>query len=129
LDSDRSRISQLKLKNKLSQALKKDLPWSRVVFIDLNIPDVVTDPQSAVLRDILSQVDEAESTLKVGGAAAPPAYLFLVNQPFHFNLESVEGAPMVGALGFRMATFQPRAETTSFGISSSVARHIQKCMR
>ncbi|MGY4289036.1 hypothetical protein ACVWXO_008256 [Bradyrhizobium sp. LM2.7] len=33
-------IDQIKLKNKLSQALKKDLPWSRVVFIDINLPDL-----------------------------------------------------------------------------------------
>jgi hypothetical protein len=114
LDGNRSSISQLKLKNKLSQALKKDLPWRRVVFIDINIPDIFTDPDSEVFRDILSQVDEAENTLKVRGAPAPPAYLFLVNQPFHFNLESLEGAPMVGALGFRMENFQPRAPNTSF---------------
>jgi hypothetical protein len=41
---DRPELSlkdRIKFKNKLSQALKKNLPWTRVVFIDLNIPDLV----------------------------------------------------------------------------------------
>jgi SEC-C motif len=101
---------RLKLKNKLSQALKKKLPWMRVVFIDLNIPEIITDFDHAVLIEIMAQVGEAEATLKVNGAPAPPAYLFLINQPFHYNLSSMEGAPLIGALGFKLDTFQPRTE-------------------
>jgi hypothetical protein len=100
--------TRLKLKNKLSQALKKNLPWTRVVFVDLNIPEIIPDRESPILADLLAQVAEAERTLKVNAAPAPPAYLFLINQPFHYNLTSTEAQAMIGALGFKLDTFQPR---------------------
>jgi hypothetical protein len=103
--------SRLKLKNKLSQALKKELPWTRVVFIDLNLPEIIADSEDPTLNELLTQIEEAERTLKIKGAPAPPAYLFLINQPFHYNLSSIEGAPLIGALGFKLDTFQPRVAT------------------
>jgi hypothetical protein len=103
---------RIKFKNKLSQALKKNLPWKRVVFIDLNVPDLLSDTDDARLNDMLAEVEQAERTLKIRGAPAPSAYLFLTNQPFHYNLRSLDGAPVMGALGFKMATFQPRGPAT-----------------
>jgi hypothetical protein len=103
---------RIKLKNKLSQALKKNLPWKRVVFIDLNIPDVLSDTKDALLDEILVEVEQAERSLRIKGSPAPSAYLFLTNQPFHYNLKSLDGAPLIGALGFKTATFQPRNPTT-----------------
>lgn len=103
--------SRLKLKNKLSQALKKNLPWTRVVFIDLNIPEVIADANAPSVEELLAQIEEAEQTLKINGAPAPSAYLFLVNQPFHYNLAAMEGAALIGAFGFKLGTFQPRSGT------------------
>ena len=103
--------SRLKLKNKLSQALKKNLPWMRVVFIDLNIPEIITDANDPSVGELLAQIEEAENTLKINGAPAPPAYLFLINQPFHYNLAAMEGAALIGALGFKLDAFQPRSAT------------------
>jgi hypothetical protein len=103
--------SRLKLKNKLSRALKKDLPWARVVFIDLNIPEVITEIESPLLEELMTAIEEAERTLKIKGKPAPSAYLFLVNQPFHYNLSSTDGSPFIGALGFKLHTFQPRIAT------------------
>jgi hypothetical protein len=103
---------RVKLKNKLSQALKKNLPWTRVVFIDLNIPDLLSDTEDALLDEILVEVEQAEHSLRIKSSPAPSAYLFLTNQPFHYNLKSLDGAPLIGALGFKMATFQPRGATT-----------------
>lgn len=103
---------RIKLKNKLSHALKKNLPWTRVVFIDLNIPDVLSDANDALLDEILVEVEHAERSLKIKGSPPPSAYLFLTNQPFHYNLKSLDGAPLIGALGFRMTTFQPRGAAT-----------------
>jgi hypothetical protein len=92
LDPARDSVLQIRLKNKLSQALKKDLPWTRVVFIDINLPDVIVDrPDDALTNALLAQVEDAENTLKVQGKPAPPAYLFLINQPFHHNYDSLEG--------------------------------------
>jgi hypothetical protein len=110
-DSGGDLKNRLKLKNKLSQALKKDLPYARVVFIDLNIPEIVTDVENRSLEELLAQIEDAESTLKIKGSPAPSAYLFLINQPFHYNLTSVEAAPLVGAFGFKLETFQPRIAT------------------
>jgi hypothetical protein len=109
--SDGDLKGRLRLKNKLSQALKKDLPWARVVFVDLNISEIIIDAESPMLTELLTEIEEAERTLKIRGAPAPSAYLFLINQPFHYNLTSLEGAPMIGAFGFRLDTFQPRVAT------------------
>jgi hypothetical protein len=98
-------------RHELSQALKKNLPWTRVVFVDLNISDMITDAESPALAELLALITEAERTLRIRGAPAPSAYLFLVNQPFHYNLASFEGTPLIGALGFRLDTFQPRLAT------------------
>ncbi len=83
-----------------------------MVFIDLNVPDLLSDTDDALLNDMLAEVEQAERTLKIRGAPAPSAYLFLTNQPFHYNLRSLDGAPLIGALGFKMATFQPRGPAT-----------------
>jgi hypothetical protein len=107
-DSGGDLKSRIKLKNKLSQALKKSLPWTRVVFIDLNLPEIIPDAENPIHGDLLQQVEEAERTLKINGAPAPSAYLFLINHPFHHNLASTEAQAMIGALGFKLDTFQPR---------------------
>jgi len=112
---DRSELKlkdRIKLKNKLSHALKKSLPWTRVVFVDLNIPDVLSNTNDVMLDELLIEVEEAERSLRIKGSPAPSAYLFLTNQPFHYNLQSMEGAPLIGALGFKLPTFQPRGSTT-----------------
>jgi hypothetical protein len=111
VDSGGDLKTRLRLKNKLSQALKKTLSWTRVVFIDLNVPEVIADAEDPALDELLEQIEEAERTLKIKGTPAPPAYLFLINQPFHYNLASIEGAPLIGAFGFKLDTFQPRAAT------------------
>ncbi|MGY4289039.1 hypothetical protein ACVWXO_008259 [Bradyrhizobium sp. LM2.7] len=64
------------------------------------------------LDEILGQVCEAQQSLRIKGKPAPSAYLFLVNQPFHYNPESFDAAPMIGPLGFWLPTFQPRPPTT-----------------
>ncbi|MCS3450136.1 MULTISPECIES: SEC-C domain-containing protein [Bradyrhizobium] len=113
LNAERPSIDQIKLKNKLSQALKKDLPWSRVVLVDLNLPDVTGDSiNESLLSALLFQVEDAERSLKIRGQLAPSAYLFLLNQPFHHNHDSLEGASVAAAIGFRMPTFQPRPPAT-----------------
>jgi hypothetical protein len=81
------------------------------VFIDLNIPEIITDFENSALDELLAQIEDAERTLKIKGSPAPSAYLFLINQPFHYNLSSIDGAPLIGALGFKLDTFQPRVAT------------------
>jgi hypothetical protein len=58
LDDTSDSKRRLKLKNKLSQALKKKLPWMRVVFIDLNIPEIITDFDHPVLIEVMAQVGD-----------------------------------------------------------------------
>ncbi|MBB4259975.1 hypothetical protein [Bradyrhizobium sp. CIR3A] len=105
-------IDQVKLKNKLSKALRKSLPWTRVVFVDMNLPVLIDQDQTHMLDAMLAKVKEAEDSLRISGRPAPAAYLFLVNQPFHYHHESLEGASVVAALGFRLPSFQPRSPAT-----------------
>jgi hypothetical protein len=54
----------------------------------------------------MSEVRSAESFLKISGQPAPPAYLFITKQPYHYNPTAIVGAPVIGALGFKIPDFQ-----------------------
>ena len=56
----------------------------------------------------MAEVETAEVNLRFKGKPAPPAYIFVMNHPYHFNRTSMLGAPVVGALGFRIPDFNPR---------------------
>ncbi|HXQ03486.1 MAG TPA: hypothetical protein VN831_01870, partial [Bradyrhizobium sp.] len=42
---------------------------------------------------------------------APQGVIIASEFTFHYNLTSLEGAPLIGAFGFRLDTFQPRIAT------------------
>jgi hypothetical protein len=99
---------RLRIGNKIAKALAKNVPWSRVLFIDVNIPDVVTLDGRSWIDDVMAEVETAEVNLRFKEKPAPPAYIFVMNHPYHFNRTSMLGPPVVGALGFRTPDFNPR---------------------
>lgn len=98
-----------RLKTKLAEALRKDVAHKRIVFIELGR---AAEPLQAGLPRWLPKLDdelaEAERSLKVRGAPAPPAYLFVTNRPFLWALDAP--AEMESALiyGFKIPDFMPR---------------------
>jgi len=91
----------------LYKALRKDLPHTRVVFIDLNIPENNDDAGRVKwLRDVIGQMRDAEQTLKINGKPAPEAYVFITNYPFLYNLDSSIFSPAAVAQGFKIPDFK-----------------------
>ncbi|MCB9978536.1 MAG: SEC-C domain-containing protein [Rhodospirillales bacterium] len=73
----------------LHRALKKKANHTRVIFIDVNVPDDENkEIEDAWLKSALQTVRKAEDEIKIDGQPAPPAYVFLTNHPYEYELES-----------------------------------------
>jgi hypothetical protein len=83
--------SRLRLKNKLSQALKKDLPWARVVFVDLNIPEIITDVESPTLAELLTEIEESGAHFENKGCASAVGIPFSNQSTFSLQLNRHRG--------------------------------------
>lgn len=98
----------------LHAALAKHAAHPRVVFIDVNVPDVATEAQSiAWLGEALASIHEKESTMVIAGAPAPPAYVFLTNHTHQYNLESTKYKRSVVSEGFKIPDFRLDASFAS----------------
>jgi len=95
------------IRNQLFNALKKELPHNRVIFINLNVPDnITTGGRLKWLDDVLRQMRKGENTITINGKPAPPAYVFVTNHPFLYNLDSFGFPPAAVAEGFKIADFK-----------------------
>lgn len=91
------------IRNQLYDALKKELPHKRVIFINLNVPDNITsDGRIKWMSDVMRQMRNGENTITVNGKPAPQAYVFVTNHPFLYNLESFNFPPAAIVEGFKM---------------------------
>ena len=103
-----------KVHKQLHAALAKHAGHPRVVFIDVNVPDVSTEAQSmAWLEQALANIHEKEATMVVSGAPAPPAYVFLTNHTQQYNLESTQYKRSVVSEGFKIPDFRLDASFAS----------------
>ncbi len=95
------------VRNQLYNALKKDASHSRIVFIDVNAPDVpVEDFEADCLMKALQTVRKAEEAMTINKQPAPPAYLVLTNHPYHYTPESTNLAAEGIFDSFKIEDFQ-----------------------
>jgi len=103
-----------KVHRQLHAALAKHAAYPRIVFIDVNVPDVATEAQSiSWLEEALANIHEKESTMVIAGAAAPAAYVFLTNHTHQHNLESTKYKRSVVSEGFKIPDFRLDASFAS----------------
>jgi hypothetical protein len=102
-------IKRLRVRSKLNRSLGKEAKFARVVMIEVNIPDVLTEvtkldgwPQAA-----LRQIRAAEQFQPPNGGEKPSAYVFVTNHAFHNNLDAVGAGTQVLAAGCGIADFGP----------------------
>ena len=75
----RLRIGQL-----LRNALKKEASYSRIVFIDINMPPEEGGPfEKRWFRGLMNEVSKVEKD-HIDNKPAPPAYLIFTNHPYHY---------------------------------------------
>ncbi len=93
--------------NQLYAALQKIAAGLRVVFIDVNVPDVASDPERAAwLEEALASIRTKEATMTIDGQPAPAAYVFLTNHPYQYSLESTNYRRAVVSEGFKISDYK-----------------------
>ncbi|MFC1564127.1 hypothetical protein ACFL6G_04280 [candidate division KSB1 bacterium] len=80
--------SNVKVGNQLHKALQKEARHTRIIFIDVNVPDSISDDETpGYLEDVLSNLRDKEKTMTINGRPAPPAYIFITNHPFQYYID------------------------------------------
>jgi hypothetical protein len=116
-------VKRLRVANKLNKALGKKAAHTRVVMIEINVPEVVTSyegwPAAA-----MAQIRHNELSDFPGGEKKPSAYVFVTNHAFHNNLTVPDAGMQVVATGFHIPGFGPDAPHPSYkGVLETRARH------
>lgn len=115
-----------RIREKIYRALAKDLPHERIVFIELNRAQTLSAdgiPDWVPLVD--AEIKDAERTLTISGAPAPPAYIFVTNRDYLHNLDAPASLDMLFANGFKIDDFAPRAPVPILKLVDARERHIE----
>jgi SEC-C motif len=106
-------VKRLRVGNKLNKALGKEAKHTRVILIEINIPDVL-DPSVDHRRDMtgwpveaLEQIRYQEKVLFRSGQEKPSAYVIVTNHAFHNNLDAPDVAYQAFSTGFKIPDFCP----------------------
>lgn len=97
------------IRNQLHAALKKNLRYERVVFIDVNIPKFTMEK----IEGVIKEMDAAEKSLTINSAPAPAAYVFVTNHSFAYDLSGTSHERAGFAHGFKIDDFKIRTPHTS----------------
>lgn len=84
----------------LSKALGKKAEYARIVFIDMNIPNFISQ-----VDNIIADIRKHEQELLINYQPAPPAYLFVTNHPFEYALQGPHESKAVLGHGFKIPDF------------------------
>jgi len=89
--------------NQLYKALKIEAHHPRVVFVDMNVgPEVGVDE---LAEKALASVQSRREKLLIQGSAAPPARVFVTNQPCHLALDTTNLPRICIPIGFKLDDF------------------------
>jgi hypothetical protein len=92
--------------HKVKRALEKAADHERVIFVELNIPDVVEQDYTGTwVGAALQKMEEAEGYVSAEGKPYPPAYVFITNHAFHNNLEAADNGLQAITYGYRISDF------------------------
>ena len=119
-------VRRLRVGAKLAKALGKAAAHTRVVMIEINVPDQLKGagtldgwPAAA-----LEQVRDNEHAKGADGDPLPPAYVFVTNHAFHNDLAGVGGGIQALAVGFRMSDFGPDVRYKGYaGVMTARYKH------
>ncbi len=100
-------IKRLRVGNKLGKALSKSAAHTRVVMIEVNVPDVLTDTLSGWPKAALDQIRNVEKLPQPDGTTKPSAYVIVTNHAFHNNLSAVGAGTQVLVAGCQIPDFGP----------------------
>jgi hypothetical protein len=124
-NADVDDVKRLRVASKLNKALGKQAAYTRVVLIEISVPEVPTSiegwPSSA-----LKQIRDNEQAPFSSGEKKPSAYVFVTNHAFHSNLSAADAGVQVLATGFHISDFGPDAQHTGYkSILETRERHCE----
>jgi len=108
--------------NQLYKALRKKATYKRVVFIDVNVPDLIGG-----MRDIMNELKGKEANLIINKKPAPAAYVFITNHSYAYDLNGNAFERMGFAYGFKIDGFNIDTEFSNIR-KALVARNKHKDM-
>jgi hypothetical protein len=100
--------ANLDVGNQLHSALKKRAPDTRIVFIEVNVPQPVASSPEETLAKVLTGITTREQKLTIDRQPAPPAYVILTNNPFFYHPDAQFQVWAAGE-GFKMPDFKMNA--------------------
>jgi len=95
--------------DQLYKALAKEAKYKRIIFIDANVPNLMEN-----LQNIIDELKEKETTLTINKQPAPPAYIFITNHSYAYDLTGCKFERMGFAHGFKIVDF--KVGTTFYSI-------------
>ncbi len=114
----------------LYKALEKETEYPRIVFIELNIPDLISK-----YPDILEELERLENILTIKGQPAPPAYLFITNHSYVYKLENTDFQRAGLTHGFKIKDFgninqqATLTEAIDFREKHKDIEHLHECLK
>lgn len=98
--------------NQLFSGLQIEARHPRVIFIDMNAP---VDADFGALADgAVAAIRSRESTLTIRHLPAPPAYVYVTNQPYHLALYETHLPRICVEAGFKIHDFGYGAKFSSY---------------
>lgn len=119
-------VRRLRVGAKLAKALGKAAAHTRVVMIEINVPDQLkaTGTLEGWPAAALKQIRDNEGATGKDGAPLPPAYVFVTNHAFHNDLSGVGGNIQALAVGYRIPDFGPDVRYQGYtGVMAARAKH------
>jgi hypothetical protein len=98
--------------NQLYKGLCIEAHHPRVIFIDMNVGEDLDF--EAFSKEALAAVRSREQKLKIQGNPAPPAHVFVTNQPYHLALDETRLHRVCLAAGFKVPDFGYGVKSSSF---------------
>ncbi len=116
-----------KIRDKLYDALCKDVDHERIVFIELSRTQTITESgEPDWVKKVDTDLIEAEREITIDGEPAPAAYVFVTNRAFMHALESVDCTETGMACGFKISDFpSPRGLVQVLETVKARDRHIE----
>lgn len=113
------------IRSQLYSALNKPSANSRIIFIDVNLPEKAIDKAPLWVEEAVQIVEEAV-TLTVNRSPTEAAYVILTNHPHHYHLMDSHTGSAVVAVGYKIPDFGHGKEFKSFrDIYHAKQKHIE----
>jgi hypothetical protein len=102
------------IKRQLYKALKKSAAHERIIFIDLNHAERVSNPDQAIWpSEVMENIRHSEKNLTINGMQPDPAYICITNNPCLYNPNETDSGKAFLAEGFLIDDFGPGIEYPS----------------